>query len=504
MTPQQMEAEQERARLERLRELERIKAARLERDKEEELWEQEKRRAENDSFSFQAYVEDERKFHLKQAKERAEIRLREGRPKPIDILSKNMEVDLAYDFDLRQPYEILLGLSEAQLQELSNDVDMYLELMPEAGEFWKALKLLCTEQSAVLGGKRAPVPRDVLDVFQDQTLEGLRELKTNIAAQMEEGEDPEYWDALDKRCAVEIAKATLAQIHAEKLQQRLNQMDAQKREEERLRLETLLRGKMDKTKEPEGGRALSSLSSSGPSAAASAAATASAEKPAVRRRQKLVLDEVEEVDGEEVDELARQNERIRELVEEAKQIDGMLGRGAIADVDEDFDGNKSIGGLLTEQDMIQMEMDKPPEENEELFADEVETALMATNWKDKYAPRKPKYFNHVRTGYEWNKYNSTHYSADNPPPKVVHGYRFNIFYTDLVNPSVTPTFRTEPIPGNSDWVILRFKAGPPYLDIAFKIVNKDWERDSRYGYKAVFERGVLRLYFNFRRQRYKR
>ena len=34
------------------------------------------------------------------------------------------------------------------------------------------------------------------------------------------GEDPEYWDALDKRCAVEIAKATLAKIHADKLQQR--------------------------------------------------------------------------------------------------------------------------------------------------------------------------------------------------------------------------------------------------------------------------------------------
>jgi hypothetical protein len=40
-------------------------------------------------------------------------------------------------------------------------------------------------------------------------------------------------------------------------------------------------------------------------------------------------------------------------------------------------------------------------------------------WHEKYRPRKPKYFNRVHTGYEWNKYNQTHYDSDNPPPKVV-------------------------------------------------------------------------------------
>ena len=27
------------------------------------------------------------------------------------------------------------------------------------------------------------------------------------------------------------------------------------------------------------------------------------------------------------------------------------------------------------------------------------------DWEDKYKPRKPKFFNSVLTGYEWNKYN---------------------------------------------------------------------------------------------------
>lgn len=29
-------------------------------------------------------------------------------------------------------------------------------------------------------------------------------------------------------------------------------------------------------------------------------------------------------------------------------------------------------------------------------------------------------------GFEWNKYNQTHYDVDNPPPKIVQGYKFNV------------------------------------------------------------------------------
>ena len=47
-------------------------------------------------------------------------------------------------------------------------------------------------------------------------------------------------------------------------------------------------------------------------------------------------------------------------------------------------------------------------------------------WADKFRPQKPKYFNRVHTGFDWNKYNQTHYDMDNPPPKIVQGYRFNV------------------------------------------------------------------------------
>jgi hypothetical protein len=50
------------------------------------------------------------------------------------------------------------------------------------------------------------------------------------------------------------------------------------------------------------------------------------------------------------------------------------------------------------------------------------------SWSDKYRPRKPRYYNRVHTGYDWNQYNKKHYDVDNPPPKTVQGYKLNVIY----------------------------------------------------------------------------
>merc|ERR1712230_232363 len=121
-----------------------------------------------------------------------------------------------------------------------------------------------------------------------------------------------------------------------------------------------------------------------------------------------------------------------------------------------------------------------------------------------YRPRKPRYFNRVHTGFEWNKYNQTHYDSDNPPPKVVQGYKFNIFYPDLIDKSKAPQFKILKTPGNDDTCTLVFKAGPPYEDIAFTIVNKPWEHSHKRGFRSTFDRGVLQLHFNLQRQFYRK
>ncbi|KAK6051957.1 hypothetical protein COOONC_10538 [Cooperia oncophora] len=124
---------------------------------------------------------------------------------------------------------------------------------------------------------------------------------------------------------------------------------------------------------------------------------------------------------------------------------------------------------------------KGMESDEATFSVEQPLEAQSHLWSDKYRPRKPTYLNRaylnrVQTGFDWNKYNQTHYDMDNPPPKIVQGYKFNIFYPDLLDPSTTPSFTVTPC-DDPDFAVLRFKvcAGPPYEDIAFKCVNREWE-----------------------------
>uniref|UniRef100_A0A914XVI1 Splicing factor Cactin n=1 Tax=Panagrolaimus superbus TaxID=310955 RepID=A0A914XVI1_9BILA len=143
------------------------------------------------------------------------------------------------------------------------------------------------------------------------------------------------------------------------------------------------------------------------------------------------------------------------------------------------------------------------EKEEEEFIDEEKLEKQTYLWSDKYRPRKPRYFNRVHTGFDWNKYNQTHYDLDNPPPKIVQGYRFNIFYPDLLDITHTPQYTLTECE-DSDFAILRFKAGPPYEDIAFKIVNREWEINHKHGFRNQFKEGVFQLWFFFKRYRYRR
>jgi len=117
--------------------------------------------------------------------------------------------------------------------------------------------------------------------------------------------------------------------------------------------------------------------------------------------------------------------------------------------------------------------------------------------------RKPRFFNSVKQGYEWNKYNQTHFDSENPPPKVVQGYKFNIFFPELADRTKAPQFFLEQNQ-TSDTLTIRFVGGAPYEDIAFTIVNREWEMSEKHGFKSCFDRGILQLHFNFKKHRYRR
>jgi hypothetical protein len=94
------------------------------------------------------------------------------------------------------------------------------------------------------------------------------------------------------------------------------------------------------------------------------------------------------------------------------------------------------------------------------------------------------------------------YSSPYPTPRL----KTAVFYPDLIDPSKAPGYRVERDPNSEDGstCLLRFSAGPPYEDIAFRIVNRDWSTDPKRGFKSTFERGILSLYFNFKREFYRR
>ena len=96
-----------RRREEQLRELEKVKRAREEREAEKLAWEQEKEMLEREREQM-AYVDNEKReeeFMLKQTRMRAHIRVGEGRAKPIDLLSESLTL-LLPDLDVQAALDI--------------------------------------------------------------------------------------------------------------------------------------------------------------------------------------------------------------------------------------------------------------------------------------------------------------------------------------------------------------------------------------------------------------
>jgi hypothetical protein len=105
---------------------------------------------------------------------------------------------------------------------------------------------------------------------------------------------------------------------------------------------------------------------------------------------------------------------------------------------------------------------------------------------EKYSPRKPIYFVRVETGLTFNK-------SRTETTQVPIGYKFHIFYPDLVDPLIAPTFRLQPIDDKMQMIV--FSSGPPYQDIAFHIVNRAWDMSHTKDYVNEFRDNVLNLWF---------
>ena len=121
-------------------------------------------------------------------------------------------------------------------------------------------------------------------------------------------------------------------------------------------------------------------------------------------------------------------------------------------ISDDNKNSSSISSDTKDQDNDNGDNSQKIVLNEELdereekmkISDEIQVTTTNYWWKDKYRPRKPRYFNRVKTGWDRTKYNLTHYDKDNPPPKMIQGYKFTLFFPDLIDKQKTPRYFLEP------------------------------------------------------------
>jgi hypothetical protein len=357
-------------------------------------------------------------------------------------------------------------------------------------------------------GMNKAVVDDVQKVFQGKSAEQLASLQTCIEKKLtdkEEGTDIGYWESLLSELKAHLARARLRDKHRENLTNKLEMLKAEQTQE-------LLYNKPELTV-----KSTQSSARNSPIPAVSKESTEDEDDTVgglLQYPKRLREQELEDVEETSTQEYVGGNYSPIHI----READLELGSIIVTEEEEfskrKMDQRKALQGSKVENVMnaeeraLEREAKKGMGDDEAKFSVEADIDPSTSyEWSDKYRPRKPRYFNRVHTGFEWNKYNQTHYDIDNPPPKVVQGYKFNIFYPDLINKTSTPQYTLTPC-GNDgtakDFCILRIHAGPPYEDIAFKIVNREWEFGYKRGFRCQFHNNIFQLWFHFKRLRYRR
>uniref|UniRef100_A0A914N6Q4 Splicing factor Cactin n=1 Tax=Meloidogyne incognita TaxID=6306 RepID=A0A914N6Q4_MELIC len=476
-------------------------------------------------------------FHMKQARLRSSIRIKEGRAKPIDLLARYIsyfDQTTEDDFQLDNPLSYIPKNSIDDLEDLIADINVYRMIDGKKNsEFWDDIETISKSISKKLvenrrrssdsGTVHSSVREEVLKIFKGKSYSDLQHLQNQIKAKIKntsKGTDVSYWEALLDQLGPYMAKQRLGENYAHIQQLWLKKI----REEQMNEMDTLKDEILEKN------LSTSNQFSSKDSETVWQSNTSMEELRREVEETRFVLpfsledfqkleDEVKEHHFLQIDAKGHMKQFALKCYEygrysptygsESHIMPGIEILDGIEDAEKLQEARKRKKGERIEADLSASDkrmMDIAKQgmtEDEAVFA--VEEALEKQHflWSDKYRPRKPRYFNRVHTGFDWNKYNQTHYDIDNPPPKIVQGYRFNIFYPDLLDQTQTPSFALIKCE-DSDFAILRFKAGPPYEDIGFKIVNREWEISYKHGYKCQFQNGVFQLWFFFKRYRYRR
>lgn len=506
---------------------------------------QEQRETEHEKLK--KWVAEEDVFALKQMKHGALIRIKEGRSKPIDWLAANLrfiegdpsvyDVDFDVqdvDFEIPVPFSIIENLNLQNLEILEDDISKYVKIdkHPRNSDFWEMMLILCKERKEMLQKSAIktvnpedeiinPVSDDIDAMLKDKSYSQLVQLEKQVK-EMKNSKDPsvdiDFWSKLLKELVVRKAKARLTQIYDLVITERLRRLNKQQHTE-------ALRAKLQ----------ISQLISKGTRQAAESVAYSQAMDdipPMIPLDQ--FTDEGIKIQRVDVSTFlknlstnraqikkvgflpmkTRPKDQVRFVVSEfsearkAALLAAMSGSGS----------GISTSALDISQTLFDKDDLPDVGDNEEQFNSEDNIVSLApevgTDSEDS-SLQKPRFYNRVILGYEWNRYNQTHYTSENPPPKIVQGYKFNIFYPDLIDAKQAPGFsiirdshktnkQLATAAGQNDTCIIKFHAGPPYQDIAFKVVDRQWDNSSHRGSRCKFENGVLQVHFRFKRVFYRK
>lgn len=529
LSRKELEVRNRRKQKENLEELEKIKKRRLERENQRQQREDDMYllQRSKEAAQFEEWQRQEETFHLDQARLRSKIRIQDGRAKPIDLLAQyinDQSNEDSIEMQMHEPYSYLNGLNMDDFEDLLVDIKIYNDLENRCNiEYWDDLTIIVEDEiqklrkietekneyrAAGREGIHQSVAKDVTDVFKGKTTTQLDELKLKIECKINthaDGVDVGYWESLLSQLKAHMARARLRDKHQDNLRAKLAML---KREQEET---ALMQREIDE--------ANSALSDPQPSTSRSTSAPENPEEIKIEEDDESDVEDEEEASSNKISNFETEMlEECFDLYEEGNFSPRYLcpedlepGTEMITEEDDDMKIEHlriQVFSKNTEQDKADITMRK--EAKRGMGADEaefsVETKINSETylWSDKYRPRKPRYFNRVHTGFEWNKYNQTHYDMDNPPPKIVQGYKFNIFYPDMIDKSSTPKYFLTPDPENPDFATLRFHSGPPYEDIGFKIVNREWEFSYKRGFRCQFHNNIFQLWFHFKRYRYRR
>jgi hypothetical protein len=417
-----------------LSEIEKVRKRRSDREAEEEemerLREEESRLRESEMYAD--WQQKEEDFHLEQARVRSKIRLVEGRGKPVDMLAKNIimlqefergESDdedddddddeaargaddgeprkkrskkgnadfgksgvkyssgrelwdvSALEVELREPHAIFNGLTSEELSELRRDVRTYLDLEGEDGPFrpyWSALTVLAEHHlritkasegesdaagTSASGRMHAHVEGEIAATLEGKGASELEQMRDEVSARLarhDPADDAEYWEGVMQQIEVARARAVLREFHREMLRKQLNCLEARK--------------------STEATRRIAAHHAGGGTAAAEAPVREVDNRPAWMTRTDAGDDD-----------------------DDRPAIDGV----GDEDAEAIAKAKAAQDGSAAAETMFKNEQDKGLGDLEELLGitDEVATTPVSSYaWADKYRPRKPRYFNRVKTG----------------------------------------------------------------------------------------------------------